>query len=256
MDLHLNGKTAVITGGSKGIGKGAAFQLAEEGCNLHLVSRTKKDLDQTAEQISKKFSVKIQTHALNLATPDASSTLLSQTGTPDILINNAGAIPAGSLEDITDDRWRDAWDLKVFGYINTCRTYYNAMKIKGGGAIINVTGLAGERLDAGYIAGTTGNAGLNAFSRALGSKSLQDGIRVMVVSPGAVETDRLVTLMKTRSQNEFGTPDRWQGYLSNLPLQRARLCRGMRKCDCVSGIEQSQLHERYYRYNPWETWGK
>ncbi len=221
MDLHLNGKTAIVTGGSKGIGKGAAFQLAEEGCNLHLVSRTKADLDRTAEQISKKFNVKIQTHALDLASNKASEKLLMQTGTPDILVNNAGAIPAGPLQDMTEDRWREAWELKVFGYINMCRTYYEAMKTNGHGVIINVTGLAGERLDAGYITGSTGNAGLNAFSRALGSKSLKDGIRVMVVSPGAVETDRMVTLMKTRSQNEFGTPDRWQEYLSNLPLQRA-----------------------------------
>ncbi len=221
MDLHLDGKTAVITGGSKGIGKGAAFQLAEEGCNLHLVSRTQSDLDLTAEQISKKYNIQVQTHALDLTTPQAADILLSRTGTPDILVNNAGAIPAGSLDDITEDRWRAAWDLKVFGYINMCRTYYDAMKTASSGVIINVTGLAGERLDAGYIAGSTGNAGLNAFSRALGSKSLKDGIRVMVVSPGAVETDRLVTLMQTRSQKEFGTPDRWQGYLSNLPLQRA-----------------------------------
>jgi len=95
------------------------------------------------------------------------------------------------------------------------------MKERGQGTIINVTGLAAERTDANYVAGTTGNAGLNAFTRAVGGKSLNDGVRILSVSPGPVETERLVALMKTRAKAEFGDPDRWQSYLANLPLGRA-----------------------------------
>ncbi len=98
---------------------------------------------------------------------------------------------------------------------------FAAMKARGQGVIINVTGLAAERTDAGYIAGSAGNAGLNAFTRTLGSRSLGDGIRVLAVSPGAVATERLVGLMRTRAEAEFGDPERWQGYLANLPLSRA-----------------------------------
>jgi hypothetical protein len=159
--------------------------------------------------------------ALDLSDSTVIKDLLTMTGTPDILINNAGAIPAGDLLSMDEARWREAWDLKVFGYINMCRAYYAAMKERGSGVILNVTGLAADRFDAGYVAGTTGNAGLNAFSRAVGGRSLNDGIRVLAVSPGAVATERIETLMRTRAQRQYGDPERWQSYLGNLPAGRA-----------------------------------
>ena len=85
------------------------------------------------------------------------------------------------------------------------------------GVIINVTGLAADRLDTNYIAGSSANASLNAFSRALGSNSFKDGIRCLAVSPGAVETDRLVTLMKTKAALELGSEDLWPDLLKGLP---------------------------------------
>ena len=199
MDLNLRNKTVLIAGASKGIGKGIAISMAEEGCDLHLVARTRKDLEATASEIVNKFGVKVDLYAKDLSKNDAISELIVATGVPDILINNAGAIPAGTLEVVGEDRWREAWDLKVFGYINMCRTFYGAMKQRGHGVIINVTGLAADRTDADYIAGTAGNAGLNAFTKTLGSRSLKDGIRVVAVSPGAVETERLINLMRTRA---------------------------------------------------------
>jgi NAD(P)-dependent dehydrogenase (short-subunit alcohol dehydrogenase family) len=221
MDLFLDGKTAIVTGGSKGIGAGVAQGLAAEGCAVHIVSRTLVDLEKTAARISEDTGVTVTPHATDLSNSANIDDMLNLIGTPDILVNNAGAIPAGNLQDINEDRWREAWDLKVFGYINMCRAFYAAMKERGHGTIINVTGLAAERTDANYVAGTTGNAGLNAFTRAVGGKSLNDGVRILSVSPGPVETERLVALMKTRAEAEFGDPDRWQSYLANLPLGRA-----------------------------------
>ena len=74
---------------------------------------------------------------------------------------------------------------------------------------------------ANYIAGSTGNAGLMAFTRALGSNSLDNGVRVVGINPGLVETERMVTLMRTRAENELGDPDRWPELTTNLPLGRA-----------------------------------
>ena len=138
-----------------------------------------------------------------------------------ILVNNAGAIPAGDLLSIGEDRWREAWDLKVFGYINMCRAFYGAMKDRGYGTIVNVTGLAADRTDAGYVAGTAGNASLNAFTKAVGGRSLNDGVRILSVSPGPVATERLIKLMKSKAEAEQGDPESWQSYLANLPLGRA-----------------------------------
>jgi NAD(P)-dependent dehydrogenase (short-subunit alcohol dehydrogenase family) len=221
MDLNLSGKTAVITGASQGIGRAVAESLASEGCSLHLVSRTRADLEEAAKNLKEKYPVDVTIHAVDLSVSGTPKALVQETGTPDLLINNAGAIPAGTLDDVHEQKWREAWDLKVFGYINMCRTYFDAMRKVQDGVIVNVTGLAADRTDVNYIAGTAGNASLNAFSKTLGSQSLKDGIRVLAVSPGAVATDRLVTLMKARSQAEHNTPDKWQGYLANLPLSRA-----------------------------------
>ena len=108
----------------------------------------------------------------------------------------------------------------MFGYINLCRAYYAAMSRRRKGVIINVTGLAADRLDTGYIAGSTGNSALNAFTRTLGSYSIEEGIRMLAVSPGAVETERLVTLMKTRAADKLGDPERWREFVKGLPLGR------------------------------------
>ncbi len=221
MELELNGKTALVTGASKGIGAGIAEALAAEGCRLHIVSRSLDDLQVQAGYLQDRYRVDVQPRAADLSDSRAIDGLVADVGGIDILVNNAGAIPAGDLWQVDETRWRQAWDLKVFGYINLCRACYRLMQTQGQGVIVNVTGLAADRTDANYVAGTTGNAGLNAFTRAIGGKSLNDGIRVLAVSPGAVETERLVDLMRTRASAEFGDPEQWRGYLKNLPLGRA-----------------------------------
>lgn len=221
MELGLQGRTALITGASKGIGLGVARALAAEGCHVHLVSRSAQALDEAARGIVSRHQVQAHVHAMDLSDSSGIEALLESVGTPDILVNNAGAIPGGDLEGVDEATWRAAWDLKVFGYINLARACYARMRQRGSGVIVNVTGLAADRTDVNYIAGTTGNAGLNAFTKALGSYALEDGIRVLAVSPGATETDRLVGLMKTRAKAQFGDESRWRELTSGLPMGRA-----------------------------------
>jgi len=220
VDLALKGQSAVVTGASKGIGLAIARGLAAEGCAVQMVARSAATIESAADNIRKQYSVQVKAHALDLSRSESVGALLAATGTPDILINNAGAIPGGDLQAVDEVRWRAAWDLKVFGYINLCRAYYAAMRDKRKGVIVNVTGLAADRLDTGYIAGSTGNSALNAFTRTLGSYSIEDGIRVLAISPGAVETERLVTLMKTRATDKLGDPERWREFVKGLPLGR------------------------------------
>ena len=221
MELGLRGRTAVVTGASKGIGLAVAEALAAEGCNLHLVARSREALQRNAQAIRHDHGVDVQFHAFDLSRSESIAPLQAATGTPDILVNNAGAIPGGDLLQIDEARWRSAWDLKVFGYINMSRAYYAAMQARGSGVIVNVTGLAADRLDYRYIAGSAGNSALNAFTRTLGSYSLEHGVRVLAVSPGAVETERLVTLMRTRAADQLGDPERWRELLEGLPMGRA-----------------------------------
>lgn len=221
MDLGLAGRTALITGASKGIGRAAAEGFAAEGCRLHLAARTKADLEAAREAIRSRWNVNVSVHPVDLSDGENCRKLAAEVGEIDILVNNAGAIPGGDLAAIEERRWREAWDLKVFGFINLARAVYPGMKARGRGVIINIIGLGGELLSANYIAGSTGNAALMAFSRALGADSFDSGVRVVGINPGMVATDRMRTLLETRAQKQYGDKSRWQEYTRELPQQRA-----------------------------------
>lgn len=221
MDLGLKGKVALVTGGSKGIGRAVAEALAAEGAVVHIVARDAATVEATAAEVASTSGATVVGHAADLSDSATIEPLLEAVGHLDILVNNAGAIPAGDIEAVDETRWREAWDLKVFGYINMARAVFTRMKAAGGGVIVNVTGLAADKPDFNYVAGTPANAALNAFTRALGGNGVDHGVRVVAVSPGAVQTDRIVTLMRTKAEAEFGDPDQWQRYLGALPQGRA-----------------------------------
>jgi 3-oxoacyl-[acyl-carrier protein] reductase len=221
MDLNLAGKTALITGGSKGIGFAVAQHLAGEGCNLHLVARDKAALEAARETIAARHPVAVTLHALDLSTAAGVAALAEPCRTIDILVNNAGAIPAATLDQIDDKTWREAWDLKVFGYINLTRLALAAMQARGSGVIVNVIGAGGERPSPGIIAGGTANAALMAFTRALGSTSLDYGVRIVAVNPGSVATERLIRQQRRHAERQLGDPERWRELVKALPLGRA-----------------------------------
>lgn len=221
MDLNLRGKRALITGASKGIGAAAAESFAEEGCNLRLAARNTAELENVAARLRSAHGVDVQIQPTDLRKADDIAKLAVAASDIDILINNAGDIPGGSLDKVSEDAWRHAWELKVFGYINLTRLIYAQMKARGHGVIVNDIGSAGEKFDFNYIAGTAGNAALMAFTRALGSRSLEDNIRVVGINPGPVQTDRIITLMKTQARNVLGDESKYTELLGRLPMGRA-----------------------------------
>ena len=221
MDLNLKGRTAVITGGSKGIGKAAAMALAEEGVHLHLASRTLADLERTRQEIVDRWQVSVTVHALDLSRSENVGRLIEAGRDADILVNNAGAIPAGTIDRVDEATWREAWDLKVFGFINMCRGMLAHMAARRAGVIVNVLGAAGERHDHKYIAGSAGNAALIALTKTLGGASPDDGVRVVGINPGRIATDRMVTQLRRRAAMDHDDPERWQEYLADLPFGRA-----------------------------------
>lgn len=199
MELGLNGRRVLVTGASRGIGAGLAAAFATEGCALWLVARSGADLEQVAAPLRERHGVAVHTLALDLAAPGAVEQVAEFGHDIDILVNNAGAIPGGSLWDVDEAAWRQGWELKVFGYINLTRLVYARMKARGAGVILNNIGNGGENFDFNYIAGTTGNAALMAFTRALGGRSLDDGIRVVGVNPGPVDTERIRKVLRQRA---------------------------------------------------------
>jgi NAD(P)-dependent dehydrogenase (short-subunit alcohol dehydrogenase family) len=224
MDLHLNGKTALITGASMGIGAHIAETLAAEGVNLHLTARSADKLETLKARILETYDVAVTLHPLDLATETAPAALAEVIEQVDILVNNAGAIPSGDLWDVGDAAWRKGFDLKVFGYINMCRAFYTQMKAAGGGVIINIIGNGGEVLDRDYIAGATGNISLMGFTRALGGYALDDNMRVVGINPGPVNTDRIYTMLKKWAEKDLGDSNRYQELADGYPLGRPAHC--------------------------------
>lgn len=217
MDLGLSGKSALITGGSKGIGLACAESLAGEGCNVHLAARNWADLDAARKLIADRYPVEVTVHEADLSRPETPAELARACGAIDILVNNAGAIPRRTLLEIDDAQWRSAWDLKVHGCISLTREIYRAMRARGAGAIVNVVGIAGEAPNANSIVSTTGNAALMAFTRALGTESVDFGVRVTAVNPGLVLTDRTRSLLEVTSGPDAAA---WGSLRDRLPFKR------------------------------------
>tara|TARA_B100000131_G_C18067593_1_gene593183 strand:+ start:457 stop:1236 length:780 start_codon:yes stop_codon:yes gene_type:complete len=219
MDLQLKGKTALITGASKGIGAGLAKVLAAEGCNLHLAARDGKSMRSLSADLTSEFDISVIVHEADLSSSKAMNDLDVAVADYDMLFNNAGDIPAGDIEEVSDDDIRKGFDLKVFGYISLSRAFLRRRKGRDG-VIINIIGNSGENWDAAYFAGSTGNAALMSFTKALGGRSLNQGIRIIGVNPGPVATDRMLKIMRRKAIDILGDESRWEELYDHYPGKR------------------------------------
>ncbi len=235
MDLGLSGKRVLVTGASKGIGLAIAQVLAAEGCRVDIASRTRAALDAAAETIRAAApGAAVQVHVADLASVADQERLAAACAGADILVNNAGAAAAGSLDDTTDAGWRSSWELKVFGYINLARAFYRAMKERRDGVILNVIGYAGERHNAKYVIGSTGNAALMAFTRTAGSASPDFGVRILGVNPGYTATDRAEGQLRAFAEKRFGDAGRWREIEQEFNLPFGRMAMPQEIADTVA----------------------
>ncbi len=221
METGLAGKRVLVTGASGGIGAATARAFAAEGCALHLAARGAEKLRAAREEISRDSDVPVTVHAVDLSRTENALRLAATCADVDVLVNNAGAIPGGGIEEVDDDRWREAWDLKVFGYVNMMRALYAEMKARGRGVVVNVIGTAGDQRPADYAAGVSANAALSTLTRALGGESLDHGVRVVGASPGDMTNERGMEFLRRQAEKEFGDPGRWRERLARLPGGRA-----------------------------------
>lgn len=220
MELELEGRSVVVTGGSRGIGLAIAQAFAREGALPTIVSRSAESLQKAALDIERDCGVKPRIVAADLGQAGGLEAVVQAAGDADILVNNAGAIPGGAIADVDDARLRAAWDLKLFGYINLVRAFLPRMEQRGRGVIANVIGSAGAAPRAEFIAGSTANAALMAFTRAIGGASVHKGVRVFGVNPSGTRSDRMEGMLRARAEKQFGDAGRWQELATNLPFGR------------------------------------
>ena len=221
MDLGLKGRRVLITGGSEGIGLAVARAFLAEDCQVVIASRSQEKLDAAVVQLKQVGRGSISARSIDLSKQGAAETLADEYPDTDILVNNAGAIPIGDIFEVDEKRWRESWDLKVFGYVNLTRAMYRHMKDKPPKVIMNVIGTGAEKPMWRYVCGNASNIALNGVTYSLGGRSLDDGIRVLAVNPGAVETERWRAIHKGRAEKILGDATRWREVLHDQPQRRA-----------------------------------
>jgi len=222
MNLNFKEKTVLITGGSKGIGLSIAESFLSEGAKVIITSRDTGNLDDAVASLTTKGFAKdqIQTAALDLSKSSACNSLYDQFQNVDVLINNAGAIPGGNIFEIDEDKWRNSWELKVFGYINLTRLYLKKMQEKKSGVICNIIGMAGVSPRYEYICGAAANSALIAFTQGIGGTSVRSGVRVFGINPSPTKSDRMETMMKKTAIDKLGDASRWMELTTALPFGR------------------------------------
>ncbi len=224
MELGLHGRVAIVTGGSKGIGRACAAGLAAEGCRLVLCARGAAALERAAEALRAK-GAEVLTVAADLAEPAAAGRVVDAAverfGRLDVLVNNAGAIRGGGFLGTPAEQWADDWRLKILGYVRMAQAAIPAMRVRRWGRIINVIGTAARNPTVDYMAGGIANAGLINFTRALADLGAPDQILVTAVSPGATATERWDGLVAQRAQAQGKAPEALRAELDRAqPLGR------------------------------------
>jgi 3-oxoacyl-[acyl-carrier protein] reductase len=205
MELGLNGKVALVTGGSRGIGRACAARLAEEGCDVLLVARTESDLGAAAAEIGDTTGRKIEICATDLRSPQgceaAVGALKHAFGRLDVLVNNAGATQSGDFFKLDDAVWEDGFALKFYSYVRLSRALWPLLK-DAQGSVVNVIGAASKTPTANFMIGGAVNAAITNFTKALAELGLKDGVAVKAVHPGLTVTGRLESLLEQRAAAE------------------------------------------------------
>ena len=203
MNIGLSGRTAIVTGASRGIGAAVAAELAQEGVDVALIARSSDLLDRLATTLTGRHEVRVFAQAADLsvrAELESSFDRAAQSlGGVDILINCAGASPSGSFDEIDDDAWVAAFELKLMGYVRAIRCVLPIMRANGHGRIVNVVGMAGRFATPGYVLGCY-NAALLHLTKALAQELAPVGIGLVAVNPTNVDTERLMTTLRKRAQ--------------------------------------------------------
>jgi NAD(P)-dependent dehydrogenase (short-subunit alcohol dehydrogenase family) len=200
VDLGLTGRRALVTGASKGIGAATAWALAAEGVDVALAARSADALDERCRAIADAHGVRAFPVAGDLADPAAPAAAVAAAvealGGLDILVNNVGASPNGTVEQVDDETWQASVDLKLLGYVRAMRAAAPHLRAGGrdrGAVVVNVLGLQGIQASAGYVLASI-NTALVHVTRSAAEHFAPDGIRVVAVHPGPTATDRLLRM--------------------------------------------------------------
>ncbi len=206
MDLQLEGKKAIVTGGSRGIGKAIAWELAREGCDVAICARNANALQATSREIAEDTGRNIYPIECNTQDTESVNSMVAranfQLGGVDILVNNAarplGQAPVPGIEGVTDEAFNEDINTKVLGYLRCARAVAPIMKERGWGRIINISGLASR--SSGSAVGSIRNVSVSALTKNLADELGPFGINAVVIHPGGTRTEATPSVAAARAE--------------------------------------------------------
>jgi 3-oxoacyl-[acyl-carrier protein] reductase len=243
VDLGLTGKTAIVTGGSKGLGQAIALELAREGVDVAICSRSDAEIKESAEAIASETGSKVWAEVCDVTDPEQITGFVAdaaaELGGLDILVNNAGRATPGTFATVTDEQMAGDFDVKVFSIIRCTREALPHLRSRGGGRVININAVYGKYPDPGFFATSVNRAAGQSLTKVLAMELAADGILVNGVNIGFVVTPQWKNIHAKRapelSEEEFfrqwaerevplgrfGRPDEVAGVVAFLASERA-----------------------------------
>jgi len=210
MSGAVAGKVVVVSGGSRGIGRGIAAAFAVQGATVVLAASSQANLDRAAEEIGRGGGVRPEVCAADLRTlagcERVAKQVMAQHGKCDILVNSAGATKAGAFLGLPEEAWQDGFALKFFGCVNLCRLFWPMLKVAHG-HVVNIIGGAARTPDPEFLIGGAVNAAMANFTKGLAGLGKRDGVNVNAILPGMTETERVGQLFAQRAQASGLTVD-------------------------------------------------
>jgi 3-oxoacyl-[acyl-carrier protein] reductase len=203
LDLGIAGKSAVVTGGSGGLGSGIAEALAREGVNLCLVARDKSALARITADLEDRYGVHV--HACSADMADAAEVervagvCVAKLGSVDILVNCAGATKRGDFFGLSEQDWQNGYALKFFSAVRLSRALWPELR-KNRGSVVNIVGLGSRMPEGDFTIGGSVNAALLNFTKALSQIGIADGVRVNAINPGFFKTGRLMNSLRAKAE--------------------------------------------------------
>jgi 3-oxoacyl-[acyl-carrier protein] reductase len=225
LDLGLSGANALVTGGSKGIGKSTARALAAEGCNVAINARSADLLEQVAAELSEETGSKVIALAGDMSSAEDAERVtqqaIEQLGHVDVLVTCAGSSPGGLIEELTEEDWATSLGLKFLGYVRSAKAVLPHMRERGTGSVVLVVGNDGLKPSYWEVTAGAANAADINFASAMAEQYGRYGVRVNTVNPGPVNTDRWDTLEKAFARDKQCSQERAHELaVGSIPLGR------------------------------------
>jgi len=225
MDLHLEGRCAIVCAASKGLGRATALSLAREGAHVAICSRSEDVLRATAAEIAAATGATVVPIVADVASAADCDRLVrasaAQLGAIDILVTNTGGPKSGPFTSFTDDDWREAIDSVLMSVVRLSRAVVPHMRARGGGRIINITSISAKQPVEGLVLSNALRAGITGLARTIANELAVDNILVNCVAPGYTRTDRVVELAEAAAAREGIAADAVQKRTeAQIPLRR------------------------------------